>query len=604
MRFRMKATVAAGALGLLAWTTCARAAEKATMLGRAAASKTVRFSVYVPLQHRDELETMLTGLHDPSSAMYHKWLKPAEFKARFGPSAESLKAVQQQLGAYGLVATQTSAHRLEVTGVAGAVERAFGTELKVGHFANGREAVAATTALTKPTALVQTNAVVAGLSGRIRMQVHSRRAAFAVPENRYSTAGPYWFDDLKQAYGYPSYQAYDGTGTTIAILMTGDYQASDMAKYFGHEKLPVPSITEVKVNGGAPYDPNGASGETHLDIQQSGGMAPKANILFYNIPDLSDDSFMAGLTQILEDNKADVVNMSFGGAELLYTAAFNDGVDSTDLLREEDDLMAQGNAQGITFVASSGDSGALTVPPLACFAKDATSSCGQMLASANAPASGLHVTGVGGTNLVTTYTGATPFNLNSAYVSEEAYADPLPDDIFYGTPATGVFWGSGGGDSMVFRKPAYQYLVKTGNARFRTVPDVSLHMGGCPEMPAAGSCNPADSGDIEALDGKFYVVIGTSASAPDFAGLTALAVQRFGTRLGNENYYLYALAAAQAAGLPVNVFRQGIPGFNGLYSSGNQGYNRVLGNGTVRGTEFLLAPLAPVAGVPQTASNP
>jgi subtilase family serine protease len=270
-------------------------------------------------------------------------------------------------------------------------------------------------------------------------------------------------------------------------------------------------------------------------------------------------------------------------------------------MRAEDDLFAQGNAQGITFVASSGDSGALSAIPLACFDPKATSTCGSFLASAEFPASSPNVTGVGGTNLATTFTGA-PGNLNSAYISEQAFPDPLAADIFYGTPATGGIWASGGGDSIIFRKPNFQKLVHTGNAHFRTVPDLSLHMGGCPQ--GALSCSPEDSADIAIIGGTAFGAIGTSASAVDFTGLTALAVQRFGTRLGNENLYIYSLAAVQSAGLGFKVFRTGIPGFDGLFSTTPKGYNRVLGNGTIKGTDFLLAPLIPTAGIPQTPSNP
>jgi hypothetical protein len=41
-----------------------------------------------------------------------------------------------------------------------------------------------------------------------------------------------------------------------------------------------------------------------------------------------------------------------------------------------------------------------------------------------------------------------------------------------------------------------------------------------------------------------------------------------------------------------------------LYYTTPTGYNRVLGNGTLNGTNFLLAPFVPVAGTPQTPSNP
>jgi hypothetical protein len=145
--------------------------------------------------------------------------------------------------------------------------------------------------------------------------------------------------------------------------MSGSYNPADMDLYFGHEKLATPKFTEVDIDGGAPYDPVN-SFETHLDMQQTGGMAPKAKIILYNIPDLSDASIIDGLLKIIQDNKADVVNMSFGGPEIFYTPAYNDGTDFSFLLRVEDDLFAQGNAQGITFFAASGDEGALSaIPP-------------------------------------------------------------------------------------------------------------------------------------------------------------------------------------------------------------------------------------------------
>ena len=128
-------------------------------------------------------------------------------------------------------------------------------------------------------------------------------------------------------------------------------------------------------------------------------------------------------------------------------------------------------------------------------------------------------------------------------------------------------------------------------------------MGGCPGG-VLGTCNPADSADLAVLGGVLYGVIGTSASAPDFAGLVALAVQQFGTRLGNANYYVYELALAQAQGLISNVFHQNIPGFNGYYYTTATGYNRVLGNGTLNVKNFLLNPTTPVASNPQSPSNP
>ncbi len=584
-------------LGLGASSPHLFAAEKAVLKGSLAASEPVAFDVYIPLKDRAKLETDLQSLNDPNSASYHQWLTPAQFTARYGASSAQMKAIQSSLASYGLQTTAMTPQHLHVTGTASSTQQALGTVLKRGVYANGRTTVAAAQAMTTPAALAEAGAVVTGFSSMIRMRSHSHTTAAALPDNRYSATGGYFFDDLKQAYSFPSYKTYTGKGTTIGILMTGDFNASDMAKYFGHEKLAVPSYTTINVNGGAPFDPNG-SFETHLDLQQSGGMAPDAKVLLYNLPDLSDDNVIAGLSQIIADNKADVVSMSFGGPEAFYTAADNDGVDYTYLLQEEDDLMAQGNAQGITFIASSGDSGALSAFPAVCF--NGGPNCGSFEASVQFPASSPHVTGVGGTNLVTTYSTS---NLNSIYVREQAYADPLAEDIFYGTSAVGGYWGSGGGDSVIFSKPLFQFATNTGNKKFRTVPDLALHMGGCPSGTIT-TCNPDDSFDYLVIGGQYYGVIGTSASAPDFAGLTALNVQRQGRRVGNENYYIYTLATLQNVGLPINVFKKNIPGFNGLYYSTPKGYNRVIGNGTLNGVNFLLAPFAPVAGTPQTPSNP
>lgn len=576
-------------------TTLAHAADKAVLAQRAAATQNVEFDVFLPLSHRDDLSSLVASQHDSSSPSYHKWIKPAEFRARFGASDATVAAIRQQLEAYGLTTNLVSQQRIHVTGSASAVEQVFATQLHNGTYASGRKTIATATPLSLPGTLSANGAVVTGLSGFIRMRPHSRR--LATPLNRYSSAGPYWFDDLKQAYKYPSYKVYTGKGVTIGILMSGDFNPADMTKYFAHEKLAVPKMSTVNINGGAPYDPNNST-ETHLDMQQTGGMAPNASIVLYNLPDLSDSNIIAGLITILESNQADVVNMSFGGPEVFYTPAYNGGQDQTGILGIYDDVFKQGNAQGITFVASSGDLGALDAPPLACFDPSATSACGSMQPSVETPASSPHVTGVGGTNLATTHiTGS----LDSKYVTEEAFGDPLAADIFFGTPATGGIWGSGGGTSIYYKKPFFQRLVDT-DSKYRTVPDVAGHMGGCP-LGAVTPCPASDSAVVVAIGGSFFGVVGTSASAPDFAGLLALKVERYGSRLGNENPEIYALAALQNAGFPLQFYHDNVPGFNGLYST-EKGYNRVLGNGTVIGINFLLAPFVPTAGTPQTPSNP
>ena len=593
MKCLLRSSLLGLCFGLSALPPTLFAAEKAVLQGRIASSQPVAFDIYIPIQKRDELEKDLYQMQNPDSPTYHKWLTPATFHARYGASDGDITAIKQELSALGLEATIVNGHRIHVTGSSSLVERALGTSLQNGTFKSGRSVAVSTNAMTTPGSMQKVGAVVVGLEGTMMMRTHAHAAP--LPENRYATYGGYWFDDLKQAYDYPSYKIGIGKGTTIATVSDGAYLKSDMTAYFAHEKIAVPSISEINVAGGSPV--NSDSFETNLDLQQAGGMAPGAKLIHYNLPDLSNNSIIDGLSEIITDNKADIVSMSFGEAELFYTKEFNGGIDFTYLPKIMDDIFAQGNAQGISFFASSGDSGALAAVPLVCF--EGGPNCGTAIASVNFPASSPHVTGVGGTNLKTTYDGITK---NSGYVSEEAFADPLAEDIFYGTSAVGSYFGSGGGDSILFKKPFYQAYVETGNKTHRTVPDVALHMGGCPN--GAASCSENDSFDYEVFGGSYYGAIGTSAAAPDLAGLAALAVELERQRLGNQNFLIYTIAYLQNHGVDTKAFHKGIPGFNGKYFTSAAPYNRVLGNGTVSGVDVLLEPWAAKAGVPQTPSNP
>jgi subtilase family serine protease len=603
------------ALAATSWVSLAAtasAAEKAVVDAAATSEQAVEFNVYLPLRDRVGAEAFLNQLHDPNSANYHQWLSPAQFNERFGPQAGTVSKISNELNAHGLAVTEVHSHSLHVSGTAGGVKSAFGTSLAVAHFASGKQVMTATAPLRLTPSLQEAGAVVTEFSDKIWMRKVS--VPSLLPQNRESSIGGYWFTDLKQAYSFPSFKKLTGKGVTIGILMEGGFNQPDMTAYFGHELLPSPKISTVNIAGGSPFNPNG-SFETHLDIQQSGGMAPDASIILYNLPTLSDSNILSGLTTIIEDNRADVVNMSFSGPEAGYTAAYNGGTDFTGILNIYDDFFMEGNMLGITFVASSGDGGALGIPAVACFsATPPTPICGPMEVGIGIPAASPHVTSVGGTNLVTTFNAKNPKDLNSAYVSENADDDPLDSDIFFGTSASGAVWGSGGGISIQYAKPAYQKLVSQSNLpkaakKFRTIPDLSLQMGGCPGgtlfFDLHGVCPPDRSFVWEIIGGKQEGVIGTSASSPEFAGLLALKIQNTGARLGNENFDIYTLAAAQANGSGNTVYRDRIEGNNGAYKSTVKGgYNMVIGNGTVIGGDFVQGPGLPVAGKPQTPTNP
>jgi subtilase family serine protease len=584
----------------------------------------VHLDVYLPLQHQAELDSLLQALHDPSSAQFRQWLTPEQFMEKFGPSHEDIAQVGAALTAHGFGVVRTTAHGLRVVGTAAAVQSYLGASVEAASGPGGRTTFKAKQVSAPPAEIAATGARILAVGALPPHRVHHKSLG-EVPDNRYGPDGPYWADDLKQAYDFPSYQALTGKGRTIAIVMASDFLDADMAEYFGHEHLAVPNFVRVPVCVpfepppaapvcGAPWDFNsGATFEVTLDLQQSGGMAPQATIKLYNIPDLSDQSVLQAYQEIVDGNTADIVSSSFGEAEAFYLPAYNQGQDFTSILQQYEDLFKQGNAQGITFVASSGDSGGLGLPSVNYLFPDGNTPV--FLPGVETPAASPEVTAVGGTNLVTTFTAG---SLDSKYVAENAFGDPeVPYDPYgVGQNVSGGYWGSGGGVSVIFGKPLYQYLVPTG-AKMRAVPDISLQMGGCPggisELPCPQDPTSARSFSILAFafgtpNQGLYGVIGTSISAPGFAGLLALEEQYLGgKRLGNVNLQIYALAALQGTGSHgpfAGIFHRNIPGFNGAESSGGPGYNQVLGAGTPDVRKFILAPQLPAAGTPQTPSNP
>jgi subtilase family serine protease len=553
----------------------------------------VRIYVHLPLRNSAQLDTLISQQSSKDSPQYHQWLTPAQFRASYGPTASTLAGVAATLNAAGF-STAITSQGIVADAPQATVERVFNV-----HLSNRRATLSRGTpvtllqadkAPTVPAALASAGAQIAAFAPLPAMRPDFMKvssAAFA--DNRYSNVGPYWFDDLRQAYKYPSTTTANGNGRTIGIIAACDYLDSDVSLYFGYENAPVPHVVRRPVDGGSPaFDiGNGDCDEVSLDVQQSGGSAPGATIMVYEAPDASiTPSFLDMYTAIVEDNKADVVSTSFGLCELYFSAAYNGGEDFTYLFSTFHDLYRQGNAQGITFVQSSGDNGALNCT-------DVTGTVATL--GVNWAANDTDVTGVGGTNLVTSYNNGS--SLRSAYVAENAY-----DDLFSpssGEPA-GEVWGSGGGKSVYFPKPLYQYLVNNG-ASTRTVPDLAMHMGGCPEG-AVTPCAADRSSDVTALGGGFYLLIGTSASSPEFAGLQAVQDQLLGSRTGNVNYLLYALAALGTVGNGP-VFHNDIPGNNGGYPS-TRGYNYVVGNGTPYAAQYDFDPFGPEAGNPQTPSNP
>jgi len=166
---RVRALVAAPLLALVCFTISAAGAgaaaptgarvmapkplipHGATQLGPVSPSATV--SGAVVLQPRDEsaLTRFISQVTDKHSALFHQYLTPATFAARFGATPSSIAAVESQLRASGLTVTSVARDGLIVDFQAPAsnVESTFRTGLDRYRLASGSIGQARTAPLNR-----------------------------------------------------------------------------------------------------------------------------------------------------------------------------------------------------------------------------------------------------------------------------------------------------------------------------------------------------------------------------------------------------------------------------------------------------------------------
>ncbi len=152
---------------------------------------------------------------------------------------------------------------------------------------------------------------------------------------------------VAKAFDYPVQHGCNGSGQTIAVEIDTPITTNDVKTYLSTAGVTqTGSITNVAVDGGG----NASSSdyvETALDVETISGLAPGANIRVYDFPDLSDQHIEDGYNQAVSDGLATVVNSSFGGCESADTSFAN----------ATNSIAQQAAAKGMTFSASSGDSG-------------------------------------------------------------------------------------------------------------------------------------------------------------------------------------------------------------------------------------------------------
>ncbi|MFB1115730.1 S53 family peptidase [Dickeya dadantii] len=591
---------------------------------------TLSFDVLLPPQNNDQLDALLKQQHDPQSPLYHHWLSPNEFDRRFGPSVQAVARVTEMLKRQNMQVNQQGNDLHIIARVADAA-RVFGVPIHISRAGVKRLSMPENWEPSLPDELRQVGAIIIGLNPD-RWPKRLNIVIDPSSSKTHSAQHIYWYNDLKQAYGYPSYQTMisrngttrrlDGSGTTIAILAASDVLDTDIDAYF--------SLQNFSAHAGTAHNPrvytrrfvygaqpgvsreeikDKSAFEAAADVEMALGGAPGARLILYVMPNMDDDTILASYQQIVRDNLADIVSSSFGDCELFYVPSYNNGGDRyMKILQQYDAVFRQGNAQGITFVAASGDNAGRACPDK----NNATQGRkGRFIPSVEWPAISPWVTGVGGTNLTTTHAAGPR---DETYLQENSYADPIRRADYFGNGATlsGGYFGAGGGLSTLYPRPDYQRaLLGGGTQAMRAVPDIGMHAGGCPPAaikPCNGgndSLNGHDNTDRSAIYvysiGNLGVLHGTSLAAPEFASAVALRVELQG-RQGNINHYIYRLAATDP-----QAFHHDIPGYNGVvthYAPLHGVYNYMTGTGTPVVAVFAGVPSVARAGMPQTPGNP
>ena len=231
---------------------------------------------------------------------------------------------------------------------------------------------------------------------------------------------------------------------------------NDIAAMFDHEKFTaVTGKAAPTVDHRADrrrrrrFDPDG-SFEASLDVQQVLGGAPGAHVTLVDIPDLSDFNIIGGLlsTSSSTEHSDDIVNSSFGGCEAAVHCPRTTAAPTTLDLLHTKRIFPQGNAEGITFVASSGDEAGLACPTSA-------TSTGSTARHASRPAS---ATGRqparhrGRRRQPVTTSAPTRW---STYAGENGLgrSGNPPRSLRLGSTVTGGYWGAGGGVSRCSPSP-------------------------------------------------------------------------------------------------------------------------------------------------------
>jgi subtilase family serine protease len=472
----------AAALSIIASAAAYAASPAPVDLGRLAdRAGDQAISVTITLKLRDlaGAEDMMRRVSTPTDPLYLRFMLPAQVQAQFGPSEGTVADVVASLRGHGLTVERTTATTLRATGTPAIMEQTFQTSLH--QFQQPATDTAPAVTFHAPTSqpvvpaeIAPSVGTVVGLSTKPVFHSNMRRAPDtlgnvhvefgAIPGADNAPLGNPGFltvRDTAARYNInPLYQqGIMGQGRTIGIVTLAGFTPSDAFAYWSYLNLTVDPnrLTVVNIDGGpgAPSDASG-SGETTLDVEQSGGLAPGAKIIVYQAPN-SFQGWVDAYAAAIQSNNADSISTSWENWE-----GFANGVlapDVTDpfsgqvvtFAQATHELFVEAALQGQSLFQGSGDTGAYDV-----FAAIQRGVLGggtfTVPLSVNYPGADTAVTAVGGTTLPVTLiftlpSGPLSINIPTERVWGSDYLKPVCDALQVDPITCGIFPTGGGGAS-------------------------------------------------------------------------------------------------------------------------------------------------------------
>ena len=380
-----------------------------------------------------DLDRLLADQQNPSSPRFHKWLTPEEFGARFGLSPSDHSKIVAWLQSEGFTIAELARARnwVAFSGTAGQVSKSLHTPIHRFEV-NGETHFANTAEPSVPEALAEVTGGFIGLND-FKLKSGARR----VPDYNSGVSHYLVPEDYGTIYNIaPLYQAgLDGTGVSIAIVGESDVLLSDLQAFKKRYNLPTNNPKMILYNG---LDPGftGAQLEGNLDLEWSSAIAPKATIYYV----YGSNAFSAWISAI-NANYAPIVSVSYGDCEIDLGVSYRS-------------IAQQANAQGITLLSSSGDSGAAD-----CDSQESYPFAERGLA-VNSPAVLPEVTSVGGIEFVEgdgTYWAST----NSPNLGLRLFPY-IPEAAWNESDSTGLDLPAAGGASSFVSAPGL--ADRTGSA--------------------------------------------------------------------------------------------------------------------------------------------